>query len=95
MAEEQKRKVGGKSKESPLVAVAINEGNSTTLITPHGEYVLAQWGLVNVKAVEDYAGRVREELLRIAEQVKVGDGAYSDRDIRIQVRYGVPPIKLS
>ena len=92
MVKKQDRKV--ESKESPLVAVAINEGNSTTLITPHGEYLFAQWGLVKVKDVKDYAGRVKEELLRIAGQVEVGDGVYSDKDIRIQIRYGAPPIKL-
>ena len=90
MAKKQDR-----TKESPLVAVAINEGNSTTLITPHGEYLFAQRGLVKVTPVDDYAWRVKEELLRIAGQVEVGDGVYSDRDIRIQIRYGDPPIKLS
>jgi len=50
MAKKQDR-----TKESPLVAVAINEGNSTTLITPHGEYLFAQRGLVKVTPVDDYA----------------------------------------
>ncbi len=93
MAKKQDRAV--EKDNSALVAVAINEGNSTTLITPHGEYIFAQGGLVKVKRVKDYAGRVKEELSRIAGQVEVGDRVYSDRDIRIQIRYGAPPIKCS
>ena len=59
-AKQQIRKV--EEDKSPLVAFAINEGNSTTLITPHGEYLFAQWGLVRVKPVTNYAERVAEEL---------------------------------
>ena len=84
-----------RNKESSLVAVAINEGNNTTLITTHGEYLFAQWGLIKVTEVKDYVGRVKEELLRIAGQIEVGNGVCSDRDIRIQVKYGAPPVKLS
>lgn len=92
MAENKDKKARG-TKESPIVAFCIHEGSATTLITPYGEYLFAEWGLSKTSPVKDYAGRVKEELLRMAEQVKVGTGVYTDRDVRIQIRYGASPVK--
>ena len=75
-----------------LVAVLISEGDKRTLITPHIEYILGQGGLLSVREIGDYAGRVKEELLRIAEQAGTGAGVYTDREIRIQIKYGSPRI---
>jgi len=84
-----------RNKESPLVAIAINEGNITTLITPHAEYVFVQGGLAKVEEIEDYAEKIREKLSELSQQAGIGAGVYSDRDIRIQIRYGALPIKTS
>ena len=85
------------TKESPIEAFCINEGNKTVLITPYGEYHFAAWGLVNVTPVENYSDRVKKELLAIATQVGVAGGAgiYHDRDIKIQIKFGAKPVKTA
>lgn len=82
-------------KESPLVAVTIKEGNSTTLITPNARYVLGNGGLLTITRVTDYASEVKDAITKIAEQASIGAQIYSDREVLIQIRYGTEPIKLS
>ena len=88
-----KEKIDREKKESPLVAVAIKEGDRTTLITPHGEYILDSGRLVgDVREVIDYASEIRDKITTIAKRASIGAGIYSDADILIQIRYGSKPI---